>query len=79
MNQRCDAETAAREAEDKLVNERIEKEIRDREQAVSELQTRMDSQNDDKVMHVHLIFRSFKLTLHLMISNTKAFLHIAYI
>ena len=53
MNQRCDAETAAREAEDKLVNERIEKEIRDREQAVSELQTRMDSQNDDKVMQVH--------------------------
>ena len=29
--------------------ERIEKEIRDREQAVSELQSRMDSQNDDKV------------------------------
>ena len=69
MNQRCDAETAAREAEDKLVNERIEKEIRDREQAVSELQTRMDSQNDDKVLLLHLKCRSFKLILHLIISN----------
>ena len=34
---------------DRKLSERIEKEIRDREQAVSELQSRMDSQNDDKV------------------------------
>ena len=52
LNQRCDAEASARDTEDKLINERIEKEIRDREQAVSELQSRMDSQNDDKVFYL---------------------------
>ena len=38
----------ARETEDKIINERIDKEISDREQATMDLQNRMDCQNDDK-------------------------------
>ena len=38
----------ARETEDKIINERIDKEISDREQACMDLQNRMDCQNDDK-------------------------------
>ena len=33
LNQRCDGEIEARETEDRIINERIDKEISDREQA----------------------------------------------
>merc|ERR1712142_956147 len=39
----------ARDGEDKALNDRISKEISDREKAISDLQARSDSQNDERI------------------------------
>merc|ERR1712228_497910 len=49
LNARADAEAAARDGEDKALNDRISKEISDREKAISDLQARSDSQNDERI------------------------------
>jgi len=45
----ADAETAARDSEDKALSERINKEISDRENANSDLMNRMESHNADRI------------------------------
>jgi len=43
-----DKENSERNAEDKALSDRIDKEIRDREEAVSNLESRMNEQNDNR-------------------------------
>merc|ERR1711872_353740 len=55
LNARADAEAAARDGEDKALNDRISKEISDREKAISDLQARSDSQNDERIGDINYL------------------------